>query len=94
MDKNEFNDYLGFGKIKLNKVKPCLEFKTYSKALSMEIVNVGYWNEKKEKLKEKFPIISDQDLCFFNGKEQEMMEMLEYKLRITKDELRRIIDDL
>ena len=41
----------------------------------------GYWNEKKEKLKKVFPIINDEDLCFNPNKEQEMMEMLERKLR-------------
>ena len=50
----------------------------------------GYWNEKKEKLKEKFPIITDDDLRFRDGKEKEMMELLGYKLGITHEELRNI----
>jgi hypothetical protein len=52
---------------------------------------IGYWNEKKEKLKQKYEFITDQDLGFCEGKEKEMMEMLGYKLGKTADELRNII---
>lgn len=53
--------------------------------------NMGYWNGKKEKIKQKYPIITDEDLDFHNGKELEMIEMLGYKLGKTIDEMRRII---
>ncbi len=52
---------------------------------------IGYWNEKKEKLKQKDEIINDEDLGFCEGKEKEMIEMLGYKLGKTIDELRNII---
>ena len=55
---------------------------------------VGYWNEKKEKLKEKFPMITDEDLRFREGKEKEMMELLGYKLGKTHEELRNIFEAL
>ena len=55
---------------------------------------IGYWNEKKEKLKEKYPSITDEDLFFYEGKEQEMIEMLGYKLGKTKEELVKIITTL
>lgn len=55
---------------------------------------IGYWNVKKEKLKQKFPIISDEDLWFLEGKEREMIEMLGYKLGKTKEELVNIIEAL
>ena len=51
----------------------------------------GYWNEKKEKLKQKYTTITDEDLLYSNGKEKEMMEMLGYKLGKTKAELVDII---
>jgi hypothetical protein len=60
----------------------------------METTILGYWNGKKEKIKQKFPGITDQDLSFNEGKEKEMMEMLEYKLGITKLELAKIIEAL
>lgn len=52
---------------------------------------VGYWNNKKEKLKQKFPILNDEDLCFLEGKEKEMIEMLGNKMGKTKQELLYII---
>jgi len=51
----------------------------------------GYWNEKKEKLKRKFEVLTEKDLCFSEGKEREMIEMLGNKLGITKQELLNII---
>lgn len=60
----------------------------------METTVAGYWNGKKEKIKQKFPTVSDQDLNFYEGKEKEMMEMLEYKLGIQKLELAKIIESL
>ena len=51
----------------------------------------GYWNEKKEKLKQKYEIINDEDLGFCEGKEKEMMEILGYKLGKSKQELLQII---
>jgi hypothetical protein len=51
----------------------------------------GFWNIKKEKLKQKYKNLSDKDLCFSEGKEKEMIEMLSYKLGKTKQELLNII---
>jgi len=55
---------------------------------------IGYWNEKKEQLKQKYPNISDEDLYFQEGKEKEMIEILSYKLGTTKEELVNIISTL
>jgi hypothetical protein len=52
---------------------------------------VGYWDKKKERLKEKFPIITDEDLRYREGKEKEMIEMLGNKLGKSKQELLNII---
>lgn len=60
----------------------------------METMVVGYWDGKKDKIKQRFPTLTDQDLKFQEGKEKEMMEMLEYKLGITKLELAKIIEAL
>ena len=51
----------------------------------------GYWNIKKEKLKQKYESLSDKDLCFTEGKETVMIEMLGNKLGKTKQELLNII---
>ena len=56
--------------------------------------NIGFWNGKKEKIIQKFPVLSDEDLNFQNGKENIMIEMLGYKLGKTNDEMRFIIGAL
>jgi hypothetical protein len=57
----------------------------------MNIIENEYWNEKKEKLKRKYQILSDKDLFFSEGKENEMLEILGFKLGKTKKELLDII---
>jgi uncharacterized protein YjbJ (UPF0337 family) len=52
---------------------------------------IGYWDKKKEKLKERFPVITDEDLRYREGKEREMIEMLGNKLGKSKQELLNII---
>jgi uncharacterized protein YjbJ (UPF0337 family) len=51
----------------------------------------GNWNEQKGKLKQKFGFLTDKDLLFDEGKNEEMLGKLQIKLGKTKDELRRII---
>jgi hypothetical protein len=50
-----------------------------------------FWNNKKEKLKHKFTNVTDKDLCFVEGKEKKMIEMLGSKLGKTEQELLHII---
>jgi hypothetical protein len=57
----------------------------------MKTTTVGYWNYKKEKLKEKFEVLTEKDLTYNEGKEKEMIELLGYKLGKTKQELLTII---
>jgi len=49
------------------------------------------WNERKEKLKQRFPDIIDKDLHYYDGKETVMIERLAHKLGKTSAELRFII---
>jgi uncharacterized protein YjbJ (UPF0337 family) len=51
----------------------------------------GNWNEQKGKLKQKFSVLTDDDLLFVEGKKDEMMGRLQIKLGKTKDELTKII---
>ncbi|MBW6498696.1 MAG: general stress protein CsbD [Bacteroidales bacterium] len=51
----------------------------------------GSWKERKEKLKQKFPSITDEDLHYYDGKETIMIERLANKLGKTSAELRYII---
>lgn len=55
---------------------------------------IGFWNNKKEKLKQKFPILTEEDVSFNEGKEKEMIEMIGNKICKTKLEMLYIIADL
>ena len=52
------------------------------------------WNETKEKLKQKFAMLTDNDVSLVEGKHDEMLGRLQVKLGKTKEELRKIIEAL
>jgi hypothetical protein len=58
------------------------------------IVSLIDWEELISKLKLKYPKLTEADLNFNKGKEQEMLRMVEYKLHKTKQEMEIIIDKL
>jgi uncharacterized protein YjbJ (UPF0337 family) len=61
----------------------------------MNILNLkGNWNELAGKLKQQFANLTDDDLLFKEGKEEELLGRLQQKLGTTKEELRKIIAKL
>ncbi|MFA5848244.1 MAG: general stress protein CsbD [Bacteroidetes bacterium GWF2_40_14] len=54
----------------------------------------GNWNETKGKLKQKFAILTDNDLLLAEGKEEELYGRLQIKLGKSKEELHKIISEL
>ena len=54
----------------------------------------GNWNEVKGKLKQKYANLTDNDLLFIEGKEDELVGRLEKKLAKTKDEIVGTINEL
>lgn len=54
----------------------------------------GNWNETKGKLKQKFAILTDNDLLLEEGKEDELYGRLQTKLGETKEGLKKIIESL
>ncbi len=54
----------------------------------------GNWNEVAGKLKQQFANLTDDDLLFKEGKEEELVGRLQSKLGKTKEELRNIISKL
>jgi uncharacterized protein YjbJ (UPF0337 family) len=54
----------------------------------------GNWNEKKGKLKQKFAILTDNDLLLIEGKENELSGRLQVKLGKTKKAIRKLISQL
>lgn len=49
------------------------------------------WEVQKGKLKLKFAALTDTDLLFLEGKENEMITKLAFKLGKTKEEIYKII---
>ena len=54
----------------------------------------GNWNEQKGKLKQKFAILTDNDLLLKDGKKDELIGRLQIKLGKTREELHAIIKAL
>jgi uncharacterized protein YjbJ (UPF0337 family) len=54
----------------------------------------GNWGETKDKLKVKFPTLTDSDLRYEKGKKDEMLAKLQVKLGKTKEDLEKIIAEL
>src|SRR5712675_2593988 len=54
----------------------------------------GNWNEIKGKLKQKYGQLTDDDLTFAEGKEDELLGRLQKRLGKSKEELRAEIEDM
>lgn len=54
----------------------------------------GRWNEIKGKLKQKYGELTDDDLTFIEGKEEELFGRLQKKIGRTKEEIRNEISKL
>jgi uncharacterized protein YjbJ (UPF0337 family) len=53
----------------------------------------GNWNEIKGKLKQKYAQLTDDDLTFAEGKEEELLGRLQQRLGKNKEEVRREIEE-
>jgi uncharacterized protein YjbJ (UPF0337 family) len=54
----------------------------------------GNWNQVKGKLKQKYSDLTDDDLQFQEGKEDELYGRLQTKLGKTKDEIKELVASL
>jgi len=54
----------------------------------------GNWNELKGKLKQKYADLTDDDLLYEEGKEDEVYGKIQQKLGKTKEEVQQIFSDL
>jgi len=54
----------------------------------------GNWNETAGKLKQQYANLTDDDLLFKEGKEEELLGRLQAKVGKTKEQLRKIISKL
>lgn len=54
----------------------------------------GNWNVMKGKLKQKYGELSDDDLAYTKGQEDELVGKLQKKLGKTKEEIVKLISDV
>jgi len=54
----------------------------------------GNWNEQKGRLKKKFATLTDNDLLFEEGQREEMMGKLQITLGKTKEEMKKIFEEI
>jgi len=54
----------------------------------------GNWNEVKGKLKQKYGNLTDDDLTFLEGKEDELLGRLQQRTGRTREQLREEIEKL
>jgi uncharacterized protein YjbJ (UPF0337 family) len=54
----------------------------------------GNWNEIAGKLKQKYANLTDDDLIFNQGKEEELLGRLQAKVGKTKEQIRKIISKI
>jgi uncharacterized protein YjbJ (UPF0337 family) len=59
-----------------------------------KMLSLEKWTDLQGKLKQKYPELTDADLQQEENGEQEMLRMVEYKLRKTKEEMAEIIGKL
>ena len=53
----------------------------------------GNWNEIKGKLKQKYGQLTDDDLAFAEGKEDELLGRLQKRLGKSKEDVRKEIEE-
>ena len=54
----------------------------------------GKWNQAKGKLKQSYASLTDDDLQYEEGKEDELVGKLQDKLGKSRDEVRKILRDI
>lgn len=54
----------------------------------------GKWNQIQGKLKEKYGQLANDDLSYQEGKEEQLLGLLQEKLGKTKEEVKELIDKI
>jgi uncharacterized protein YjbJ (UPF0337 family) len=54
----------------------------------------GNWNELKGKLKKSYAELTDDDLLYEEGREDELYGRLQQRLGKTKEEVKKLFEDL
>lgn len=56
-----------------------------------DLITKGNWKELKGKLKEEYAVLTDKDLAYEEGKEEQLIGRLQQKLGKTKAEISSIL---
>lgn len=59
--------------------------------MSLELKLKGNWNELKGKLKEKYGELTDDDLAYAEGQEDQLLGKLQQKTGAAKEELSKFL---
>jgi uncharacterized protein YjbJ (UPF0337 family) len=62
--------------------------------MSTKLEIKGIWNEIKGKLKQKYGQLTDDDLAFSEGKDEELLGRLQKRLGQTKEAIRHTIETM
>lgn len=59
-----------------------------------ELIFKGEWNELKGKLKQRYAQLTDDDLLYAKGKEDELLGRLQTKLGQSQDQVRKLLAEI
>jgi uncharacterized protein YjbJ (UPF0337 family) len=88
--KEEAKDAAREAKDAAREAKSDLDAKTSTTRLKIK----GNWNEAKGKLKQKFAELTDDDLLYIEGKEDELHGRLQKRLGKSREEIDKILEEL
>ena len=56
-----------------------------------QLILQEHWSVSKEKLKQKYPGLTDNDLAYILGKEDEMIDQIQRKTGESRDEIEKYL---
>lgn len=74
--------------------KQTIEFTRKETIIMNDLKLKGNWNKAKGKLKEKYAVLTDNDLAYEEGQEDQLIGHLQEKLGKTKKEVKDILRDI
>lgn len=67
---------------------------TFNNIIMNKLEVKGNWNEIKGKLKQRYGNLTDDDLTFADGKQDELLGRLQKRLGKSKEELKRELEEI
>lgn len=57
-----------------------------------EILSLEQWNELENRIRQQYPVLTDEDMQYHEAAEQDMIKMVEYNLRKANEVIQGFID--